>query len=322
MNPELHGQLSDAVQLIIHTILPALSVLVLAALVARAMLSQESAPSTAAFPASAASPATLEHVFGAENVRIARSLVVEAVQELLGEVDKFGGHPTGVTRAEWPRCGACGEPLTFVCQLRAGEKQRVTYPREGLLQVFVCSARSLEGRGGECDTADPRRGASHVRFVPMGADDVTLGEDAWERDVLASAVRRNTGEPRGGTLRLSGVEKVGRDGRLYYPYLARQYAVVSVELQPSVRLPRDPTGQQVLLWTAACTALRVQVGGFPAWLRGEPRDGCSCGAGWEVVLEMDPFDEVLRIPVAARITVQACAARHGAGAFRLFWQAP
>ena len=322
MNPELPGQLSSAVQLIVHTILPALSVLVLAALFIRGLLPQETAAPASAPSATALTPATLAQVFGDENVRTAKSLVVRPVHELLGAVDKFGGHPTGVPRREWPHCASCSEPLTFVCQLSAGQGAHIPFPRPALMQVFICSTRAKDSRSPTCDTADPKRGAAHVRCVLVSAGDVTLGEDAWERETLASAVKRNESEPRGGSLKLSGVEKVGQGGRLYYPYLARQYAVISVELQPSVRLPPQPTGTQIALWTATLTQLAVQVGGFASWARMPPQDRCSCGADWDVVLQLDPFDEVLAVPVAARVTVQACALRHAHDAFRLLWQAP
>lgn len=320
MNGELPGQLSSAVQLIVNVILPALCVLVMGALFLRGILPQEGVPPAPAPPGAAPTPATLSAIFGDENVRTAKSLVVRPVQELLGAVDKFGGHPTGVTREAWPRCGSCGEPLTFVCQLRAGEGQHIPYPSTGLLQVYICSARTKDNTR-ICNTADPSARASYARFVPTGSDDVTLGEDSWERETLATAVKRNESEPRGGTLKLAGVEKVGKDGRLYYPYLARQYAVISVELQPSVRMPRQPTGTQIALWTATMTALNVQVGGFPSWSRTPPQDRCSCGADYDVVLQLDPFDEILKVPVGARITVQACALRHDPEAFRLLWQA-
>ena len=322
MNPGLGTELSGSVQLIVTTVLPALAVLVLLALLARGLLSQDMTPSAPAAAPGSATAGTLAQVFGPEHVAIARSLVVQPVQELLGTVDKFGGHPTGVRREHWPKCAQCGEPLTFVGQLRAGPAAHIPYPTEGLLQMFACSARAPRGGGGACDSSDPRRGAARVRFAPLLPTDVTLGEDAWERESLAGAVRRNTAEERGGRLQLAGIEKVGRDGRVYFPYLARQYAVVSVELLPSVRLPLKPTSLQVALWTNACTRLRVQVGGHYAWSRREPDDKCGCGAPFETVLQLDPLDEVLTIPVAARITVQACAARHAPDAFRLFWQAP
>lgn len=323
MNPELPGQLAFDVQLIFKTLFPALGGLALAMMVVvmlRAIYVQDT-HTVASSPSSILpTPQALSQVFGDENVRTAKSLIVRPVQELLGSVEKFGGHPTGVVRAEWPRCGMCAEPLTFVGQIQAGRGHHVAFPEEGLLQIFVCS--SVDARGGTCDTSQAHRGGAHVRFVPVRPDDVTLGEDAWEREVLASTVKRNESEPRGGAVKLSGVEKVGRDGRRYYPYLARQYALVSVELQPSVRMPLQPTSVQLALWTATLSALNVQVGGFPSWMRSPPQDACSCGAPYEVVMQLDPFDEVFRVPAAARVTVQACLTRHAHDAFRLFWQAP
>lgn len=323
MNEGLFGELAGSVNLIVHTVLPGLTVFVMFALVMRAYVAQDRSPgSSSSLPVGTTSPADLGRSFGEASVRHAKCLVVQPVQELLGGVDKFGGHPTGVRRADWPRCDRCGEPLTFLAQLRAGPGRLIEYPADGLLQVFVCSSRAARDAA-PCASSDPARGASRVRVMPLAPGDVILGEDTWERDLLASAVRKNLDAPRGaGTLKLGGLEKAGRDGRRYYPYLARQYAVVSVELRPTVQLPPKPTAEQLALWTAAVQDLRVQIGGFPAWTRGPIEHACACGARMEPLFQMDPFDEVLTVPVAARMTVLGCPRRCAPASFALAWQAP
>ena len=321
MSSELGAQIFGLVHSIVHFMLPTLAMLIVGALWLRGISSQDRIPSAPQSPAGTAGAAPLLQIFGPENVATAKCLIVQPVQELLGAVEKFGGHPTGMRRSVWPRCAQCEEPMTFLGQLRAGPTAQILFPTEGLVQMFVCSARAPRGGTGTCDSADPRRGASHVRFTRYVATDVTLGEDRWDEAALAAAVRRNTGAT-SGPVTLAGVEKVGREGRLYYPYLARQYTVLSVELAPSVRLPERPTTAQVAMWTAACSRLRVQVGGHYAWSRQAPADRCECGSAWETVLQLDPLDEVLAMPVAARISVQGCARRHVGEAFRMLWQAP
>lgn len=324
MKEGLLTELGGAVNLIVHTVLPVLTLFVMFVMILRAYLAQDRSPGGASSMAGGGpgGSADLARVFG-EAVKTARSLVIRPVQELLGAVDKFGGHPTGVRRVDWPLCGRCTEPLTFVGQLRVGKGKPIEHPADGLLQIFVCSARASGRDGAPCDSADPSRGAAHVRFHPLGRDDVVLGEDSWERDLLASAVKKNVGEPRGASsVKMGGLEKIGKEGRRFYPYLARQYAVTAVELRPSVQLPPKPTAEELALWSATVQELRVQVGGHPAWTRGAPQHACACGAPMEPLMQLDPFDEVLTVPVAARMTVLGCARRCGPRSFALMWQAP
>jgi hypothetical protein len=323
----LFSELAGSVNLIVHTVLPMLTLFVIFVMILRAYLAQDRSLGPASSMGGSASSAAggsadYARVFG-EGVRTARALVIRPVQELLGAVDKFGGHPTGVRRVEWPHCGRCTEAMTFVGQLRVGKAKLIEYPTDGLLQIFVCSARAAGRDALPCDSSDPSRGAGRVRFQPLGHDDIVLGEDTWERDLLASAVKKNVSEPRGAnSVKMGGLEKVGKEARRFYPYLARQYAVVSVELRPSVLLPPRPTAEQLALWSATVQELQVQVGGHPAWTRGEPKHACTCGARMEPLMQLDPFDEVLTVPVAARMTVLGCPKRCGPESFALMWQAP
>lgn len=68
--------------------------------------------------------------------------------------EKFGGHPWGFD-GPWPICRDCGEPMSFLVQLRHHPTRLDLGKSERELFVFQC-----EQHGGLCETWSPNAGAN------------------------------------------------------------------------------------------------------------------------------------------------------------------
>jgi hypothetical protein len=261
------------------------------------------------------SESNLRAVLGEENVAPAWNVRIEAVPTLIDAPSKFGGRPTYGGPERWPRCAMCSEPMTFIGQLEVGPGRPLRYPTEGALYMFLCNSDPLTAP--QCETSTAVKGGSACFVQPGATGALPLGEGPTEHDLLAKAVARNRDNTSGGARLFEGLERRGK--RTYTPYLARQYAVLEIREQPSVRIDRVPE-KDLALASAAMGAFSIQLGGFADWVQEPVELRCRCGAPTELLVQFDAFDEVINLGDAGRAYVFACQARCGPDSFFLEWQ--
>lgn len=230
------------------------------------------------------SPASLQRIFGAENVTSATAY--RRIEVAVAGTQKFGGRPDFLTGEHWPRCKQCQLPMTFIGQLDVGPRAPLPYPREGRLFLFLCNSDPTVGE--QCETWDHESGASAC-FVQPGVDaPLPLGEESTsEKDFSTTLSRLYDAEP---------------------------------HVVPSVRLTADAGNEQFEHHAAVAKALTVQAGGFGEWVQSPIEVSCSCGAPTELVLQFDAFDEAINLGDAGRAYVFACRDRHAPDAFFVEWQ--
>jgi hypothetical protein len=72
--------------------------------------------------------------------------------------DKFGGFPQGLPAARWPACESCGEPMTFVAQIRHDEAYLDLGATGRTVMIFQCDK-------GTCESWLPLSGANHCLVI-------------------------------------------------------------------------------------------------------------------------------------------------------------
>ena len=176
--------------------------------------------------------------------------------EQAGLESRFGGQPWLPAGEGWPRCGDCGNPMTFFLQVAAAEVPAAMRERfgAGLLQMFYCT----DG----CDGFEAFSPASLIRLVRPFGTGATPAEAATENFAAKRIV--------------SWTEQVDLPDW-------DELADLGVEL-PEEEI--DALGQ---------TYPRAgdKLGGWPHWVQGVEYPSCRrCGRRMELLVQVDSEDNV------------------------------